>query len=608
MRRASLILLLLFSQGLRSQARAAETDPQRARLLVELLIESRRYGEAETFLRDRRKRRPKEPLWVRLQAELDSARDRPLEAARRYRELIALEGSRPETLKRLGQESLYGGELAAAKDALLRAREGLPGDPEIPYELCQTAFESGDAEEGRRWAHETLNELGLAKGGEAERLRLRMEARLGWSQFIGWRYRKLAKKRPGDEQLLVDWLDGLLENSLTKEMEEPLKLLSERFPNKRKACDRYRYEMALKAGDWRKIMAALEASTRRGPAAPAPGRLRIAMALMIPFHPSLSKPDDEREMLMELRHGHDSQVGGTFRYYRLPSETSYESGLTYAAHLSLHTRLEAEAVAGDYRVPGRSFHGTAQIGQAKLSYDPSPSLRAGLWGGFSAGAPKDSLSPGAFAAWRPSEAFEAHASYRHHRFWNEFAEAVAAGALADDAQATFSAAPWKHVYLGGNYQYNHYRTKGGLVARRTEAAPEGGFVILERPRLTMGYQFVMEDADGEDAFFNEVPLLRRARTHFMALNFSHWLVPGALRAEAYFLNGQDSGRGFRFERLDLTESGASVHWDFRPGFGAHLAYEFGKEAPTGFLGQSHTVRLILEARWKGYVEKNSPDR
>lgn len=404
-----------------------------------------------------------------------------------------------------------------------------------------------------------------------------MRARLDWNEEINAAYQSLSADNPRNLPILLDWIDGSLEHQGLDQMEKALALLKERFPEKGTESSRYRLalgELYLRARRWREGIALLDQT---------PGS---------PW---------TRELLREAHHEYDWRLGGIFRYYQLPLEKTYEQGLRYGGYLSDMVKLEGELLSGSYQVPELGFNRLIESGQVSVSY-VGPFWKLGGVGGFSAGGPNNAFSPGVFARYQPKDASSLvmSARYQYQRFWNDFAQAVSAGGLADEGRMAVETFPVKRVYLNGNYLYNQYRTKNDSSARRMEAMVETGYVVWEKPTLTAGYQYILEDTEGRQAFFEQIPLLRRARTHFLTFSYSRWWTPG-LRVDAYFFNGQDSGRHLEFFHGALLGMGGNVHWEISPRFHAQAGYAYGRQsALIGAAGESHEVKVLLEARYFGH--------
>ncbi|MFH1724250.1 MAG: tetratricopeptide repeat protein [Elusimicrobiota bacterium] len=598
-------------------------DEDKARALVDMLVYRERYPEAEAFLLERLKAAPKEAAWLTKLAQVYSYSGRPAEAAEYYRRSIDRSGETPELLKQLGANALFSADHRTAFQALRRAVELSPEDGEVLYYLAETEFARGHPDAGRRWARRALEKMPPGTDPLAERRRLRLEGKLGWSEGIERRYRALAEQRPEDPDVVTDWIDGLLAGGRADRAEEPLALLAERFPERERSRRLYAYEVAVRGGDWERAASSLEGWIEREPE-DAPVRRLLGEAY---YHggrwveaeatleglPCESKEEcHTAELLWQIRDRYGKLPGATFRYYNLPGDTSYRSGLVYRGYASRDLGWEADAGYGSYRVDSRGFSQGAADGEVRVRYEGRRPFRLGLSGAVSAGAPRDTVSPGVSLRYEPAGGPRLGVEYRYRRFWNDFALPVAAGSVADEARLEVEARVRKRIYLQGQYLYNHYQEGGGGQTDRHQLIPGAGVVLLEggghcgRPYLSTGYQLFLEEAAGDEAFFRQVPLIRKSRSHCWNVSYNQWWRPGRVHANVYGYTCVDGTRSLGPGEL----FGFASQVRFVPASWLRVlaGYEYGQESALGVTGQSHTVTLKLEAPWDGRRQEDLPDR
>lgn len=582
-------------------------DEKRARELADLLVHLERYGEAEA-LASARTGGPEKAYWLEFLARVGSYAGDPAKSAKYYRELADLKGEDAVTLKRLGTQAFFAGDHAGAREALAKAASLEPDDHETLYHLAESELALGNKAAGKRRARQALDRTPPGGGPRAERRRLSLERRLTWDASLESRYRALAAKLPKDPEVLTGWIEGLLEHGRHEAAEEPVALLESRFPKRERAARLYRHDAAVERGDWRAAAEALEGltpadeSVRRllAEAYYHSGRWKDARDALAGL-PSGGEDCRSREMRWHVDRRLGSRWGPSFRLYSLPDETTLRTELRGTGRAKRDYIWTARAAQGEYRVKSRDS--TRSVGEAEgsLAYHGKFPYQAGILAGASAGARRDSFWPGVFVDYAPPGGARFHGRYSYGRLWNDFAVPVTEGAVADDLRLAAENVIGR-VYLQGEYQYNHYRVKGGGGADRYQLLPQVGYILRSggglcgAPFLAAGYQFFFDDASGDPAFFTRVPLVRRQRAHCVNLSYGQWWRRG-LKGDFYAYGCGDPVRDLGFG--DLYGISGRVRWAARPWLHAAVGYEYGRETAIGETGQSHTVTLVLEAPWHG---------
>lgn len=581
--------------------------------LVSLLEASAKWDEAAALADSWRQSEASEPRWLAVLARAASARGRTKQALGYTKRWLALKGGTLESLTLAGREAFFAGELTQARLWLARALKLSPQDGETLYYLAEVEFADGKKEAGRYWALKALEFLpppGEAAGYEALRPRLRLEARLGWSEELAGRFRA-ASERYSVPEPVSDWIEALLNNRM--DASEPLALYERNFPGREKDFRRFAFQNSFNLGDWSGAIASLEGwgdsendpglRDALGEAYLRAGRWKEAERIFSGSSGVHRTPP--AGLHRELHERYDHVAGATFRLYQLPSQYTRHTGLHYEGYLGSKLKLESRWETGQYRIAASDFRRSAHAFSGRLVYQAEP-FKLALLGQVSSGARRDRFSPGIWGRYEPREGLWVEAEYAHQKFWNDFPQAVASGGLASEGKTALEWRVLGPVYLGARYQYNHYTTAEGRRAWKRQFEPQAAYNFWQKPHASLVYQWTIERADGEEEFFSDVPLIRRIKAHYLGLGFSHWLLSERLRLDAYVYNGHDEGRRLKFLKLDLFGATVSAAW--RPSSWLRVVpeYEYGRSASSGISGEAHTIKLRVEGRWFGHEKKDMP--
>lgn len=589
-------------------------DRIKAVRLLALLETSGKWEQARELSERWSRAEVKDSSWLAALARIASAQGRPEESLAYTRRWLAREGEKSESLRHAGREAYFAGHLAPSRDWLARAYKLAPEDGETLYYLAEVEFARGLKETGRHWALKALERLpppSEDSGFEALRRRLRLESHLGWSPELAERFRAAFTRHP-ERALLEDWITAMISRQL--DASEPLSFHERSFKGYEKERRRLQFQNSFNRKDWSGAIASLEGwgdslnepdlRDALGEAYLRAGRWREAERLF--SGPGGNHHAHPVGLHRELHERYDHTVGSTFRHTQLSSQFSRHTGLYYEGYVGSKLKLGGRWESGQYRIAASDFKRSAHAFSGRLEYQ-AETMKAALLGQLSSGARRDRLSPGLWGRWEPREGLWLEGEYRHQGFWDDFPQAVASGGLASEAK---SAVEWRvlgPVYLGARYQYNHYTTAEGRRAWKNQFEPQAAYHFSKAPQASLVYQWTIERADGEQEFFNDVPLIRRVKAQYAGLGFSHWIKPSALRFDAYVYNGHDAGRRLKFFKLDLFGAAVSASWSPAAWLKVVPEYEYGRSASSGISGEAHTVKLRVEGRWFGN-EKNDMSR
>lgn len=584
-----------------STARGVATDERRrALLLTDLLIEEERLGEAEALAEQGFAVDSDTLPWTFRMARIRTAQGRYGEAADLYERILAGRSDDAGVLLDFGQLAHSAGEHARAKRAFLKVRE-LMAEPVAPYYLSEIAHSEGDEGESRRWAEVALGELKDPSEPGPRRMKLHLEAKLRWRDGLEDEFGRLFDSAPRDPDVAAEWASVLLARGYADAAAEPIALVRERS-SKNPARWRLLEADRLRLGsDRRALRAHLEESAALWPAESslrfALGELEVqdrrwprAAAHLDEASRAREFAAPSRELLVEVRKQGRAQLGPAFRWRDSKSTKAVELGAAGSAYPRPGWRLEGSAERAQYSVKSRSERILLSGGLLTLARE-APGWRAGADLDARSGAGISAVSPGAFAEWEPTDFFSAELSGAVRRAWRDFVEAAAAGCTTQQGRLSLRTRPHRRLHLGAQAHVDRATPRAGGTGTQTVLTPEALWTVLERPfYAALAYRYVMVDASGDALFFSNLPLLRKARTHYAVLSAGRYWLESRLRADGYVYNGHEPERGRRFGAGDLAGLGANLEW-----IGSRVrlvaSYELTQDQVSGVGGRSQSVKL-----------------
>lgn len=588
------------------EAGVATDERRRALLLTDLLLEEERVDEAEALVKQAFEVDSSTGEWTLRLARIRTTQQRFEEAADLYERLLGSQADDAGLLLQVGQLAYAAGDPDRAERFFLRSRELLK-EPIAPYYLSELAFSRERTEEGRRWAAEALKELEGAQEVGQRRLRLNLQARLGWRDELHEEFGRLYDRHPRDAETLGSWASCLIRAGLVEDAVEPLAMLRERFPKGDFRWRELEADRLRKIGDASALRAHLEDSVARYPKELgfvfALGELDARERRWEDAEPRLSTTaftreygKASRELLSDVLREGRTQAGPRLRWRESDSARTLETTLAGEGYPRRGWKLEGEAGRSEYRLKSRKRTFLLSGGEARLLRE------AGAWTlgadlDVRSGSGSSFVSPGGFARWKPLDALSVEAGASARRAWRDSGEAVAVGAWTHELTAAVVGRPWRRLYVGGQARANRATPRGGGTATQLVAAPEAIVTVLDRPlQVGLGYRFVSVDVSGDDLFFTQLPLLRRVRTQYAILSFGRYWREGRLRGDGYVYNGHEPERGRRFGTGSLVGFGANLDWLTMP-FRWRASYEHTQEDSFGVGGRSRSATLQAAYLW-----------
>lgn len=581
-------------------------ERRRALHLTDLLIDEGRLAEAEEFLNERMPLDNERDPWLMRLATLRAQQRRHREAAAIYREMLGRRGEDVGLLMQLGLQEYAAKDYAAAEAALERAR-ARSTDPSVLYYLSELAYTRDQDAKGRDLAEKALAKFKRATTTSQMRMRLRLRSRLEYGDSLHEAYGKLFEHDRTEAGTLEEWVDALYRAELWAEAEEPLRLLEERFPERRRSWLYLEGERMRKvAGDEERLRFLAEAVKEF----PQEDSLRLSLAdaeirdlrwerarhHLVSITTASPSYRWSSELLETVRREGDHHAGPFYRWRDSPSAKVTEAGLAARGYLREHLRFEAEASRFSVDSKARGSRETP-AGANLLVLAERRRWTAGGDLDLRSGGGVGSVSPGARWSWRPRDSASFEASAYLRRAWTESADSLSAAAKADEASVGWRVRPLKRLGFSGEARVDRITVRGGGTGSQLLVTPGLSVTLLNRPfYASAGWRMALLDATGNSAFFAALPLQRRARAHYGTFSVGKSFFGSRLRTDAYVFNGHDPERRRRFTSFDLYGWGANVAADVGP-VAVAAGWSMSRDDESGAGGQSRSGRLMLQWRW-----------
>lgn len=591
-------------------------ERRRGLLLTDLFIEERRLEEAEALANRGLEVDVDTGPWTMRLARIRVAQNRLAEAAALYERLLESRADDAGLLLQLGELAFAIGDIDRARRAFLRVREVF-AEPVAPYYLSEIGYSEGSRREGRRWAEVALAELKDVREPYHARLRLRLQARLGWRPEFDDEFGKLYDSAPGESETLAEWASVMLDYGHLDAAVEPIRLLRERFAKPQiQARGRHLEAERLRAmGSRRALREHLDESVA---ALPADAGLRMSRAELEVQERAWPEAEADlrlagtdngyerqaRELTTEVIRQSHRRAGPLLRWRETKGTRVVETGATFLGYPARRWRLEVEADRGAYRLKSRGVEKTVSGARSSIARE-WPQWTLGADFDLRAGGDLNSASPGAFFRWRGGERLHVSGAFSARRAWLEPVEAAFVGATTHEGTLNVEAYPLRSLYVGAHSRVNRASLPSGGSATQRLLAPEVVVTLADRPLYVgLGYRYVAFNASGDGAFFARLPLVEYARTQYAVLSFGKRWLDGRVRADGYVTNGHDPARGRRFGTGALVGLGGNFEWLLGRRWRVYAGYELTREDVAGVGGKSESGWLSLEWRFPAAENKS----
>ncbi len=503
------------------------------------------------------------------------------------------------------------GDIEKAREWFYRALKFRKDDPKIYFLLSELDFSQGEKTRGVAGAKHVLDFLpeDEYKDFELNRIRLKSRGRIYFDQEVDSDYRLALFRNPLSLDLHMDYFDLLVENKKYFQAETELDEIKKKFPDQVPVHRTFEVRLAFAEGHWKKAVSLLKELVLEKPNAwgyhrdlaeahRRSGDWREALREYEAVRQATGNQLEVEQPLRELHQNYDARVGTRFHFEKLGSDEVMAWTLFYRQFLASRLEFESDISVGRFRSPSfgtSGFLGEAIYGNFSMTQNISDfwKIQAGV--GYGVSDRRKTLSPFVAVDIQPLDVLHAHIGYNYRQLRVDIPQTVGGGVLEDTTKVQLDYTPVEWLVLAGHYHFDrNYLPEGGLAYENT-LEPTLAFVLLKKPRLTLGYQFTLSQVFDKNDFLKTIPLVPKVRAHYLTSSASFSV--GRFDWELGFFAGEDTARNLHLFQGDLFGLRSLIEWNILEWFDLQASYEFGRQTLTTVTGQSHQVVIGVSGHW-----------
>lgn len=577
---------------------------------VDYLVEHKKEQLALPLALSLYKSRPHHPAWIlRLAAIYYSLGDFK-QAARFYRILGKNGFDDFATVKLVGRELYFLGQVDRALVFLDRAVELNPRDPEVWFWRQECFVYKLDRKRTRINARQAValfsRQLNLTL--EQKRLFLKSRARLKFDKAVRADYLSLIRHSPKDRDLRADFLDELLVAKEAHKAGQQIQKFKKNFPAHIKMMRPYEVRLAFLRRQWDVAARLLEAILDEDPLQIAyrkdlanvrfrQGYWRQAIHQYEEVLRIDPTQDAVKTTVHEIRDDKDHQIRTEFKWTDFGADEFWTLTGHYQGYGPEKLKLGARFTYGDFTSGSLGLSDQIQSGGLRADYRLLPELNLGaeISGGHS--GQRNTLTPALHVDWQVLEALKLSASGSWHELRSDFSQALVRGVLMDVSRVNLFFTASERVFFTADYEWTRNLLPGGAKSIGHSVEPSLVFIVHKKqPYFTLGYQFSFADHSDEGGFLSLVSLVPRRESHFLVGYLSHDF--GArVRLDAGFFAGEDTARNLHLFAGDLFGVNSQFIWRVFPWMNLATQYQYGRETLSGVGGNAHLIQLSLTGHW-----------
>lgn len=577
---------------------------------VDFLMEHKKEREALPLALSLYKSSPHHPAWILRLAGIYYSLGDIKEAARFYQILGKNGFDDFATVKLVGRELYFLGQVDRALVFLDRAVELNPTDPEVWFWRQESYAYKLDRKRTRINALQAValfsRQLNLTL--EQKRLFLKSRARIKFNKAVRADYLRLIQQSPQDRDLRADFLDELLVAREARESDQQIQSFKQLFPDHIKMMQPYEVRLAFLRRHWdeaaRLLESILEDDLMQIAYRQDLAHVRFRQGYWrqaLHQYEEVLRIDPSQEAVKitvnEIRDEKDHQVSTAFEWADFGADQFWTLTGRYQGYGPEKLKLGARFTYGDFTSGSLGLSDQTQLGGLRADYRLLPELNLGaeVSGGHS--SLRNTLTPALYADWQALEKLKLSASGSWHELRSDFPQAVVQGVVMDMSQVNLFYTASERVFFTANYEWTRNLLPGGAKSIGHSVEPSLVYVVHKKqPYFTLGYQFSFADHSNEGGFLSLVSLVPRRESHFLVGYLSHDFGT-RVRVDAGFFAGEDTARNLNLFKGDLFGGNSQLLWRVWPWMNFTTQYQYGRETLSGVGGNAHSVKLSLTGHW-----------
>lgn len=529
------------------------------------------------------------------------------EAAALFEKWLTRAGRTAANLKRAGLSLLFADDATRGRDYLAQSLEKNDGDIEAHFWMAEalTALEDRS-----RAKHEARRVLELLKPKtrlilQEKRWRLKAQARLHYEPAVVEGYEALIKSHPRDLEVRSDYLDVLLEQKEYAKARIVLSTTTVSTPDEQDRLEAYRARLALATRDYHRALKLYEDIISRHPGTyqkdlaetwAGLGDGRKAVTLYQNYLSQHAGLKADRHRLRELRRQWDDQVSNFFSWKDFGADSIWEWASRGYYSFRKNWWVSGTQTTGRYQSPGIGLDDVATRALVGVKYAGTGKLTAEMLAGGGFSPTRRTPSFKADLKYKIAEGYEVSAGGYYRLLRDDIPSAIGQGDLQDQASLGLVLTPWPQVSAGLRYEFSRdYLPNGGLSFGHL-FEPTLSLAILQKPAVSLGYQFTLAHQSDKKGFLTQVALLPDVRAHYVTLSASG-NVTRHLSADAAFFAGEDTARNLHLFEGDLWGFRLHALWEVKAWLDLEAGFDYGRETLGQVGGKSQQVMLGVKGHW-----------
>lgn len=526
-----------------------------------------------------------------------------------YQKAVSIRPNDAHLLKLVGQQIFFVGYPQEALEYLQQSLVLKPEDPETWFWLSEIHMSRQQKVLARKAARRVVdcfagkNDLSIHE----LRIKLKSRGRLRLDDALLKDYALARARYKNDLQLHFDLLDLYFEEGQFVAVAGELKQLQREVKTGHPQIRSYEIRLALAEKKWDRAITLIRQLLHEDPrqrsleldlaeAYQQKGDWQLSLATYEHIRDVTGDDRKISRVIDDLHQRYDPQVRSGFNFVDFGDDTITEFVTGFKSYLSQHLLLGGESRVGQYKSSLDGMTGNAERGHLRFTYESfNWDVHGGL--GYGHSYVRSGVSPFAGVGYHFADVLQLETSYIARKLRLDLPQAVSQGVFYDIAELKWEFFPHDRLLFVGSYEFHKNYLPGGQKSFEHILDPAVSFVLFKKPFISVGYQFSFTEASDENGFLNRVPLVGKARSHYLTLAANERFFDN-LYVEAGFFMGEDTARNLHFFAADLWGLRAHLKWHILPWLDFDSTYSYGRESLTSIAGDNHQMNAGLSVHWQ----------